>query len=99
MSEDTYESCDLSVDPLFEWGLPSVDNSVLIQGLVPGEYFFICAVAGHCDAGMKVKVSPLYTPTLLEIFVLVQTFTLRIKQPLHTIGLLWIDSGSSNIYT
>ena len=56
ISEDTYNSCDLSTDPLFEWGLPSVDNSVSIQGLVPGEYFFLCAVAGHCDAGMKIKV-------------------------------------------
>ena len=56
VTEQVYESCDLSFPPLFEWGLPSVDNSVSIQGLVPGDYYFLCAVAGHCDAGMKIKV-------------------------------------------
>lgn len=51
-----YESCEVSSTPLHEWGLPSVDNSVTIDGLVPGDYFYVCAVAGHCDAGMKIKV-------------------------------------------
>ncbi len=56
VTETVFESCVLSDHPLHVWGLPSVDNSVSIQGLIPGDYYYLCAVAGHCDAGMKIKV-------------------------------------------
>lgn len=38
------------------WADPSVDSSVIISHLVPGSYYFICGVSGHCDAGMKIEV-------------------------------------------
>ena len=51
-----FESCDVSEEPLLVWREPSVDSSATIEGLLPGEYFFLCSVAGHCDAGMKIRV-------------------------------------------
>ena len=56
VSEDIFDSCDLTTDPLVVWGDPSVDNSATISHLVPGSYYFMCAVSGHCDAGMKLNV-------------------------------------------
>ncbi len=56
VTDAVFDSCDLSDHPLHVWGLPSVDNSVSIQGLDPGDFYYLCAVAGHCDAGMKIKV-------------------------------------------
>ncbi len=56
VTDAVFDSCDLSDHPLHVWGLPSVDNSVSIQGLAPGDFYYLCAVAGHCDAGMKIKV-------------------------------------------
>ena len=41
------------------WGEPSVDNSATLSDLAPGEYYFICTVSGHCDAGMKISVTVL----------------------------------------
>ena len=58
MTEDVFDSCDLSTAPLHIWGDPSVDNSATIY-VTPGTYYFICAVSGHCDAGMKIKVTVL----------------------------------------
>ena len=55
----------MAASPLYVWGEPSVDNSATIDGLVPGSYYFLCSIAGHCDAGMKIKVvrlELLYTP-------------------------------------
>ena len=51
-----YRSCDIAAGSLYVWGEPSVDNSATIDGLVPGSYYFLCSIAGHCDAGMKIKV-------------------------------------------
>ena len=51
-----FRSCDIAAGPLYVWGEPSVDNSATIDGLVPGSYYFLCSIAGHCDAGMKIKV-------------------------------------------
>ena len=42
--------------PLHTWGNPSVDGNVLIPDLQPGSYYFLCGVAGHCNAGMKIEV-------------------------------------------
>ena len=54
-----YDSCDVTAEPLFEWGAPSVDNSASLSDLTPGTYYFICSVPGHCDAGMKLIVNVL----------------------------------------
>ena len=54
---EAYDTCD--VDPaktLVEWSRPSVDSSVVVPHLSPGTYYFICGVAGHCRAGMKLQV-------------------------------------------
>ena len=56
VAEEVFDTCDLSVPPLYEWGEPSVDNSASISSLTPGTYYFICAVSGHCDTGMKIQV-------------------------------------------
>lgn len=56
VTEDVYQSCDAAASSLYVWGEPSVDNSATIDGLVPGSYYFLCSIAGHCDAGMKIKV-------------------------------------------
>ena len=56
VAEEVFDTCNLSVPPLYEWGEPSVDNSASISSLTPGTYYFICAVSGHCDAGMKIQV-------------------------------------------
>ena len=48
---------------MYVWGEPSVDNSATIDGLVSGSYYFICSIAGHCDAGMKIKVCCYYLLT------------------------------------
>jgi uncharacterized cupredoxin-like copper-binding protein len=69
VDEATYESCDINADPLYVWAIPSVDTSVQLTNLQPGNYFFICSVAGHCDAGMKVAMTVLPSddqPTLLN---------------------------------
>ena len=71
VTADAYDKCDTDpVHTLVEWYRPSVDNSVLVPHLSPGTYYFICGVAGHCSAGMKLKVvmyplpvaPPLMTP-------------------------------------
>lgn len=54
--QDAFDACDLAADPLMVWADPSVDNSVTISHLVPGSYYFICGVSGHCDAGMKLEM-------------------------------------------
>ena len=56
VTEDVYTSCDVAGGSLYVWGEPSVDNSAAIDNLVPGSYYFICSIAGHCDAGMRIKV-------------------------------------------
>ncbi len=57
VTEDTFTLCNTSHVPLHVWGEPSVDNRADIGYLSPGTYYFICSVAGHCSAGMKIKVS------------------------------------------
>ena len=56
MTKEVYDSCNTAAIPLQVWGDPSVDNSVTLEDLSPGTYYFICSVSGHCDAGMKIKV-------------------------------------------
>jgi plastocyanin len=51
-----YDDCDISSPPLKEWARASVAGSVVVSGLAPGSYYFICAVGGHCQAGMKVTL-------------------------------------------
>ena len=58
VTEESFDSCDLSAEPLFIWSDASVDRAVSVQGLQPGQYFFICAVSGHCSAG---KCNTYYT--------------------------------------
>ena len=46
-----------------------MDTTVLLTDLQPGNYYFICSIAGHCDAGMKIEVIVLPSdnvPTLLN---------------------------------
>lgn len=38
-----------------------MDNGASVEYLTPGDYYFICAVAGHCSAGMKIKVHTGFT--------------------------------------
>ena len=57
MTSEQYDSCDINSVPLHEWAEGSVDNSVTINQLAPGTYYFYCAVSGHCDAGMKLQVT------------------------------------------
>ena len=69
VDEETYETCNIANEPLHIWGIPSVDTTVQITDLQPGSYYFICSIAGHCDAGMKIKVIVLPSdnhPTLLN---------------------------------
>lgn len=56
MSRVAYDDCDITTSPLKEWARPSVTGSVVISGFAPGSYYFVCAVGGHCAAGMKVAV-------------------------------------------
>ena len=61
--------CNTSANPVHIWGDPSVDTAVQLTNLQPGDYFFICSIAGHCDAGMKIAVTVLPSdnhPTLLN---------------------------------
>lgn len=69
VDKETYEICDVVKDPLFMWGIPSVDTTVSITNLQPGTYYFLCSIAGHCSAGMKITVIVLpkdSQPTLLN---------------------------------
>ena len=69
VDEEAYETCDTSREPLHIWGIPSVDTSVPLTNLQPGTYYFLCSVAGHCDAGMRITVIVLPSddhPTLLN---------------------------------
>lgn len=59
VSQEAFDSCDVSSVPLYTWGSPSVDNSVTIPHLSPRTYYFLCTVSGHCDAGMKLQVEVL----------------------------------------
>ena len=72
VTEDVYSNCNLAADSLYIWGEPSVDNRAIIDGLVPGTYYFICSVAGHCDAGMKIKVSRV-SSTLVQTYIHMHT--------------------------
>ena len=57
VTADAYDEGDTDpVHTLVEWYRPSVDNSVIVPHLSPETYYFICGVAGHCSAGMKLKV-------------------------------------------
>ena len=51
-----------------------MDTAIQLTDIQPGKYFFICSIAGHCDAGMKVAVTVLPSddqPTLLNPVVAV----------------------------
>lgn len=56
MSKTAYDQCDIASPPLKEWARSSVTGTVAVSRLAPGTYYFICAVGGHCGAGMKVTV-------------------------------------------
>ena len=43
-----------------------MDQTVTVEHLTPGRYYFICSVAGHCSAGMKVKVGMKYIHTYIH---------------------------------
>lgn len=69
VDKETYEMCDVVKDPLFIWADPSVDTTVSITNLQPGTYYFLCSIAGHCSAGMKITTIVLPKdgqPTLLN---------------------------------
>ncbi len=59
VSKEVYDNCDISATPLHTWGVPSVDSNATIPYLSAGNYYFICTVSGHCDAGMKLEVTVL----------------------------------------
>ena len=59
VTRDAFKSCNIAAVPLVIWADPSVGNSVAVTSLQPGTYYFLCAVSGHCDAGMKVQVTVL----------------------------------------
>ena len=67
MTSAQFDSCDINSVPLYEWAEPSVDNSVIIKELAPGTYYYYCAVAGHCDAGMKLQVTVVPSSSLSSI--------------------------------
>ena len=56
VTQEAFLSCDLSASSLHIWAIPSVDTTVPISNLQAGSYYFLCTVAGHCDAGMKIEV-------------------------------------------
>ena len=69
VDKEAYDVCDVTSEPLHIWGIPSVDTSVPLTDLQPGRYYFLCSIAGHCDAGMKIEVIVLPSdsqPTLLN---------------------------------
>ena len=69
VTEEAYETCDISIQPLHIWAISSVDTAVQLTDLQPGSYYFLCTIAGHCDAGMKIEVIVLPSdglPTLLN---------------------------------
>lgn len=54
---EAYDACDISPEStIVEWSRPSVSTSALVPHLSPGSYHFICGVAGHCSAGMRLRV-------------------------------------------
>jgi len=65
VTEEAYRSCDPSLTPLLVWRDSSVDQIVRIEHLMAGSYYFLCSVAGHCSAGMKIKASWSYSPKLI----------------------------------
>lgn len=67
MTSVQFDSCDINSIPLHEWAEPSVDNSVTINELAPGTYYYYCAVSGHCDAGMKLQVTVLPQSSLSSL--------------------------------
>ena len=64
VTEDSFDSCGRSSPPLHEWGLPGVDTAITVPHIAPGVYYYICGVAGHCDAGMKIRVVVHQRPTI-----------------------------------
>ena len=64
VTEESFDSCGHNSPPLHEWGLPGVDAAVTVPHIAPGVYYYICGVAGHCDAGMKIRVVVHTRPTL-----------------------------------
>ena len=64
VTEESFDLCGRGSSPLHEWGLPGVDAAVTVPHISPGVYYYICGVAGHCDAGMKIRVVVRQRPTL-----------------------------------
>ena len=64
VTEESFNLCGRGSPPLHEWGLPGVDTAVTVPHIAPGVYYYICGVAGHCDAGMKIRVVVYPRPAL-----------------------------------
>ncbi|KAF3434861.1 hypothetical protein FNV43_RR21948 [Rhamnella rubrinervis] len=57
VSREAFETCNSSVSPIAVYN--SSSDSIPLQ--TPGDWYFICGVPGHCQAGMRlaIKVSAL----------------------------------------
>ena len=56
VTKATYESCDITDDPIKEWSPPRVEGEVVVWMEYGETHYFIDPVAGSCLAGSRLKV-------------------------------------------
>lgn len=69
VTKDSHELCGHGSPLLREWGLPGVDTAVTVSHIALRVCYYICRVADHCDAGMKIIVVVQQRSTLLSLII------------------------------
>ena len=54
--KETYESCDITNEPIKEWSPPRLGGKVVVWMNRGQTHYFIDPVAGECLSGSKIKV-------------------------------------------